>query len=75
MLATTQAIVATNANVVIAIEGFLEITKLGIKHFLGAKNVGRHEVHLVADDLTAFGPHLAIDAVVGVFVTDVVGTH
>ena len=73
VFAAAYAVVATDADVVVAVETFLEITKLGIKHLLRAEDVGRHEVQLVTDDLAAFGPHLALDAVVGVLITDVVG--
>ena len=67
------AVVAPDADEVVAVQGFLHILELFPKHFLRPENVGRHEVHLVADDLAAFLPMLALHAVVPVFVTDVVG--
>ena len=73
VLAATLAIVAPDADVVVAVEGIFHVLELFPKHFLSPENVGRHKVHLVADDLTAFLPMFALHAVVPVLVTNVVG--
>lgn len=44
-------------------------------NFLCPENIRRHKVHLVAYHLATFAPHIALETVVGVFVTDVVGAH
>ena len=72
MLAPLLPIVAPHADVVITVEGLLHVLKLPVKHFLRAEEIRSHEVELVTDDLAALGPHLAVEAVVGIFVTDVI---
>ena len=73
VLASTLSVVAPDADIVVAIKGSLQVLQLGPEHLLRSENDRSHEVHLVAHDLAAFGPDLAVDAVVGVFVADVIG--
>ena len=75
MFTAALAVVATDAYIVIAIEGFFHVLKLSIKHLLCPKDIRCHKVHLVADHLATFGPNIALKAVVGVFIADVVGAH
>ena len=74
MFAASFTVITPDADIVVTIEGFFEITKLGIQYFLRPENIGRHKVHLVANDLAAFGPHLAVDAVIAILVADVIGS-
>ena len=75
MLPSPLPVIAADADVSIAIKGFQHVLQLVIKHLLGTKNDWIHEVHLVADHLAAFGPHVALHTVVPILVTDVVRAH
>ena len=75
MFTTMYAIVTANADVVIAIQSFQHVVELDIQHFLCTENVGRHKVHLVANDLATLLPHFALDAIVPVLVADVIGAN
>ena len=72
MFASPFTVVATNADVVVAIETFQQVLKLTVKHFLSAENQWIHEVNLVAYHLTALGPDVAVKTVVAVFIPDII---
>ena len=74
MFAAMHAVITSNADVVVAVKGLLHIIKLLIQHLLRSEDFRSHEIHLVANDLTAFVPHLALEAIIRVFVSDIVGT-
>ena len=72
---TLLAVVTAHADEVIAIQTLEHIDKLRVKHLLGAKDVGGHEIELVTHDLAALGPHLTIDAIAGDLEPDVISAH
>ena len=73
VLAAALAIVATNADEVVAIKAFEHVLELYPQHLLCPEKVGSHKVDLVADHLAAFLPLVALDTVVPGLVADVVG--
>ena len=75
MLSSTLAIVTADTDGFIVIKSVSKVLKLAIKHLLRAKDIRRHEVHLVANHLATLAPDIALKAVVGVLITDVVGAH
>ena len=72
MFSSPFAVVATYADVVVAVEVSLQILKLTIKHFLRAENQRIHEVDLIADHLAALCPDVTVEAVVMILITDII---
>ena len=75
IFATGLAVVTSHTDVVVTVKSLKHIQQLHMQHLLGSEDIGRHEVHLVTDDLAALLPRVSINTVAADFQPDVVGTH
>ena len=75
IFALRHAVVASHADAVVAVEPFEHVNQLFVEHLLRPENVGFHEVHLVANHLTALLPKVTASLVTPVFVANVIRTH
>ena len=75
ILTASLTIITPYTDIVIAIQTIEHIDQLAMEDLLCAKDVGRHEIHLVADHLATLVPDIPIDAVTIVFISDVIGAH
>lgn len=75
ILTASLTIITPDTDIVIAIQTIEHIDQLAMEDLLCAKDVGRHEIDLVADYLTTLVPDIPIDAVTIVFISDVIGAH
>ena len=73
IFAVLFAVVAPDADVVVAVEVLQHVANLTVEDFLSTEDFGLFPVEQVAEDLAAARPYFAADAVAVVPVADVVG--